>query len=123
MEEGLRHRLCVVHGLAKFTTMNFCIISLYYSVMWRAFLVLYPQAFVTKSKTNLKLFQQLYWLVTAALFLILHSAVLTQVLRGDFTFQAVLGNLPQTFLTVSRFCGWKNMQLEPSADDYGREGN
>ena len=84
----------MVQVLAKFGTMNFCIISLYFSVKWRAFLILYPHDFVNKGKTNLRLFQQLFWLVTTALTLMLHSAVLSQILRGDFSFQAVLGNLP-----------------------------
>ena len=94
VKEREREQLCVVQHFAKFTTMNFCIISLYFSVKWRAFLILYPHGFIKKGAYNLQLFQQLFWLVTTSIFLMHLSAALTRILRGDFTFQGVLGNFP-----------------------------
>ena len=95
MDEGVRARLCVVQGLAKFFTGNFCTISLYISVVWRAFLILYPHGFVSQGRYNLLLFQQLFWLVTISSVLMAQSAAIGRVLRADFTFQGVLGDHPQ----------------------------
>ena len=80
----LRRTLCSIHVQANFLVSNTFIVTMYYSVMWRAFLVLFPAGIMRNSLNNFRLFRQLYWLVSVAVFLMLNSGTITDILKGRY---------------------------------------
>ena len=80
----LRRTLCSINVQANFLMSNTFIVTMYYSVMWRAFLVLFPGGILRNSSNNFLLFRQLYWLVSLAVFLVLHSGTITSILKGRY---------------------------------------
>ena len=80
----LRRTLCSIHVQANFLMSNMFIATMYFSVKWRAFLVLFPAGIMRNSLNNFLLFRQLYWLVSLTLFLVLNSATITDTLRRRY---------------------------------------
>ena len=50
----------------------------------RNFLIRWPSGFVRKGRTDLVLFQQLYYVIIAAFLPIIGSGQISQIIRGDF---------------------------------------
>jgi hypothetical protein len=80
----LRRTLCFFHVQAHFLMSNIFIVTMYYSVKWRAFLILFPAGIMRNSLNNFRLFRQLYWLVSVAVFLMLNSGTITDILKGRY---------------------------------------
>mgnify|MGYP007123635888 CR=1 FL=1 len=80
----LRRTLCSIHVQANFLMSNIFIATMYFSVKWRAFLVLFPAGIMRNSLNNFLLFRQLYWLISLALFLVLNSGRISDILKGRY---------------------------------------
>ena len=80
----LRRTLCSIHVQAHFIMSNIFIITMYFSIKWRAFLILFPAGIMRNRLNNFLLFRQLYWLVSMALILMLHSGAITSILKGRY---------------------------------------
>ena len=83
-ESSLREVLCWVHVQANYGQWIFYVSTMYSCYRWRNFLILWPHGFVRDGKTDLVLFQQLYFVITAAFLPIIGIGQISQIIRGDF---------------------------------------
>ena len=79
-----RTDLCTLHVQAHFVMLYVFSTTLYFSLWWRAFLVLYPRGFVRDGSTNLKLFSQLFWLLLVVGMSVQYTGELVLQLQGNY---------------------------------------
>ena len=60
----LRQVLCGIHIISRYTKAYFFNELLFYSSMWRTFLILYAEGFIRQGKLNLDLFVQLFLVIS-----------------------------------------------------------
>ena len=72
-----------LHVQAHFVMLYVFCTTLYFSLWWRVFLVLYPRGFVREGSTNLKLFNQLFWLMLVVWLSVQYTGELVLQLQGN----------------------------------------
>ena len=91
-EEGLqleeqqlwRLRLCSMHLTTNLMVGVFFCQIMFYSFLWRSFLILHGHGFIRNGQLNLKLFKQLFWLTTVSHLLLAVNTQQAMYLKGTF---------------------------------------
>ena len=107
-QEELRELLCSTQVLARYTMANFSHHIFFFSFLWRTFLILYAEGFLLNGRINIKLFVQLFWLVTVCFILVGFGIFPLSLLLG--------GNFAQ------HSTSWKVCLMIPLAENNGLEG-
>jgi hypothetical protein len=85
-QEGrsVREVLCWVHLQAHLIQWIFYITTIYWSCYWRSFLIRFPHGFLRNGQENLVLFQQLFYVMISAFFIVFYSPELSLQIRGIY---------------------------------------
>ena len=107
-QEELRELLCSTQVLARYTLANFSHNIFFFGFLWRTFLILYAEGFLLNGRINIKLFVQLFWLVTVCFILVGFGIFpLSLLIGGNFAQQST---------------SWKVCLMIPLAESKGLEG-
>ena len=85
--------LCSIHLTANLFVGVFFGQVIFYTFLWRSFLILHGQGFIRNGQLNLKLFNQLYWIVTLPHLLIAVNMDQPMYFKGTFSQDSVRGRI------------------------------
>ena len=81
----LRVTLCSIHIQTRYILANFFKNIFFFSFLWRTFLILYGEGFIRNGMINIRLFEQLFWIITIALISITYGVFPGKMLvKGTF---------------------------------------
>ena len=83
-QQQWRLRLCSMHLTANLFVGVFFGQIMFYSFLWRSFLILHGHGFIRNGKLNLQLFKQLYWLITISYLLVAVNSQQPMYFKGTF---------------------------------------
>ena len=92
-EQELRLLLCRIHMYTPFLAGIFFTITTFFSFLWRSFLILHARGFIRNGQINLKLFSQLYWLITISFCCLALTPNLVLNFTGKFPSGSVRGQV------------------------------
>ena len=92
-QQQWRLLLCSIHMQSPRIPGSFFIHIIYFSLLWRSFLILHGQGFIRNGQLNLKLFSQLYWLITLSFLVLAISLDQPMYLKGQFPQGSVRGTI------------------------------
>ena len=93
VQEQWRMLLCSIHLTANLIVGVFFGQIIFYSFLWRSFLILHGHGFIRNGQPNLKLFSQLYWLITLSFIVLSLSVDQPMYLKGKFPQDSVRGTI------------------------------
>ena len=92
-QQQWRLLLCSIHMQSPRIPGSFFIHTNYFSLLWRSFLILHGQGFIRNGQLNLKLFSQLYWLITLSFLVLAINIDQPMYLKGEFPQGSVRGTI------------------------------
>ena len=91
-QHSLRVMLCSIHLQAKYILANIFKNIFFFSFLWRTFLILYGEGFIRNGRINIRLFGQLFWIITIAFITIAYILYPGKMLvRGTFSQSSAMG--------------------------------
>ena len=104
-ELDFRVLLCDIQIQSSYIRGNFYNNIFYFSFLWRVFLILYADGFIRNGKLNLRLFVQLFWLITLAFVAIAYNVFPgSMLLRGEFHPQESVGSAFRPLICYKHIC-------------------
>ena len=92
--QELRVVLCSIHIQARYIMSNIFDNFFFFNFLWRTFLILHAEGFIHNGKLNIRLFGQLFWIISLT-FIAVHYSIFpgSILLRGDFPKQSTSGQI------------------------------
>ena len=91
-QHEFRVMLCSIHTQTRNILANIVKNIFFFSFLWRTFLILYGPGFIRNGSTNIRLFEQLFWIITIAFITIAYAVFPGKMLiKGTFCDQSAIG--------------------------------
>ena len=91
-QHSFRVTLCSIHVQTRYILANVFKNIFFFSFLWRTFLILYGEGFIRNGRINIRLFGQLFWIITIAFITIGYSVFPGKMLvRGTFSQSSAMG--------------------------------
>ena len=91
-QHEFRVMLCSIHTQTRNILANIFKNIFFFSFLWRTFLILYGPGFIRNGSINIRLFEQLFWIITIAFITIAYVVFPGKMLiKGTFCDQSAIG--------------------------------
>ena len=91
-QHEFRVMLCSIHTQTRNILANIFKNIFFFCFLWRTFLILYGPGFIRNGSINIRLFEQLFWIITIAFITVAYAVFPGKMLiKGTFSDQSSIG--------------------------------